>query len=118
MHPKGVKPPKCNARYEERRFVVPQWTETVRKIWRDLFWDQHGLNLPAVSYGVAWSAAIIVAIRSSAISGQFDTLQYALGSGALAIGYGAAAGSRLRTNSRFKRLEERLAVLEAKHSGG
>lgn len=89
-----------------------QIIETAKKLWKDLFFDQHGLNLPAVAYSVAWAAAIIVAVRTTLQSGRFDFLQYSLGISVIFIGYGAAAGSRARTNGRIGRLEARVAELE------
>jgi hypothetical protein len=92
--------------------MTTPWAETARKIWRDIFWDDYGLNLPAVSYTVAWGAAIALAVRATINSGQFDFLQYSFGISALLVGYGAAAGSRARTNARFRRLEARIHELE------
>lgn len=92
--------------------MPPQIIESATKLWKNLFIDEHGLNLPAVAYSVAWAAAIIVAIRTTLQSGRFDFLQYSLGISVLLIGYGAAAGSRARTNGRIAKLEARIAELE------
>ena len=95
-----------------KEVMSEQIITTVKKIWKDLFFDQRGLNLLAAACCAAWAVAIIIAVRAALQTGTFDILQYSLGISVLLVGYGAAAGSRARTNGRIGRLEARIAELE------
>ena len=87
-------------------------SDCLRKVWHGLWRDEVGLNLPAVATAVAFLVAILTAVRGVIKTGEFDMLQYSFGLSVIFIGYGAAAGSRVRTNARFRKMEDRIKALE------
>lgn len=89
-----------------------------RKILNDLFYDQSGLNGTAVSYTISFAAATILAFRVLLQNNTYDPIQYSLAIVVILVGYGAAAGSEVKTNERIRVLEGRIRELEKFHEQG
>jgi hypothetical protein len=92
--------------------MLENFADATRRIARQLYFDEFGLNLSAVSYTVAWTVALVLAIRAASASGHVDVVQWSLGIAVICVGYGAAGGRRARTNGRIASLEARVQALE------
>ena len=88
----------------------PDWAP---KYMRDLFWDRDGINVPAVGFVWSWASAAILAIHRFATGGHFDMIEWGVGTGAIVFAYSITAAARSRGAARFRRLEARLAEVEA-----
>jgi len=84
----------------------------INKIYLDFYIDEDGLNTTAIAFSVSAVTLMILGIRLLVIDHNFDSLSYGLSFAVILLTYGGALGDRARSNSRFRKLEERLANLE------
>jgi hypothetical protein len=84
-------------------------------MYRDFYWDEDGLIIPAILLTFSALSIMIITIRLLISDHNFDPLSYGLGFGLILMTNSAAIGARARSNSRFRMLEQRLVKLEECH---